>query len=338
MIKDSERNTLIVGQMYGNVRVIEYAGYEISYEKCGKDEPYERKNHYWKVECSICGCTKLMKEKNIRVNPKSCGCNRTVGLINRSRGLSDGSIRPASGEDNGMYKHGESNSKLHHVWKDIRYRCSNPKNSSYKYYGAKGITVCEEWNDPKIGYANFSKWAKDNGYTEDEHCSIQRVNNDKGYNPDNCFISSTDHKTNESSYNTMINWDGFDYSLTELCQRFGQKKSKVSNRIYEGKTLEEAVLAKDWTPGWEGKAERDDYVANHGPYRQHPENVTAFVFTDYPEISTVDPSLQTLSRERIAEIRGLIKAPQETEEEYQRAREAAKQSLIENLKNQKTEE
>lgn len=62
----------------------------------------------------------------------------------------------------------------------MKQRCENPSDHAFRYYGAKGIRVCEEWQT----YAEFKEWAAANGYQE--HLSIDRLNADLGYAPDNC--------------------------------------------------------------------------------------------------------------------------------------------------------
>ena len=64
-------------------------------------------------------------------------------------------------------------------------RCMNPKDDHYKWYGARGITVCDEW----LEFAPFRDWAMENGYdahAEFGKCTIDRIDNDKGYSPVNC--------------------------------------------------------------------------------------------------------------------------------------------------------
>ena len=77
-------------------------------------------------------------------------------------------------------KHGGTKEKLFNVWVSMRQRCSNPNNPEYKNYGARGISICEEWND----YERFKEWALSNGY--EEGLSIDRINNNEGYRPGNC--------------------------------------------------------------------------------------------------------------------------------------------------------
>ena len=79
-----------------------------------------------------------------------------------------------------MNKHGMSHDKLYRAWKSMRNRCNNPNDKRYHRYGARGIKVCEEWNDSN----NFILWAKTHGYKEG--LSIERIDIDKDYEPSNC--------------------------------------------------------------------------------------------------------------------------------------------------------
>jgi hypothetical protein len=74
--------------------------------------------------------------------------------------------------------------KLYNVWKSIRQRCFNANNKSYKNYGGRGISICEEWSS----YDLFLNWALDNGYKDG--LSIDRVNNDGNYEPSNCRFTN----------------------------------------------------------------------------------------------------------------------------------------------------
>ena len=78
-------------------------------------------------------------------------------------------------------RHGLYYTRLHRIWTNMKSRCYNPKTNRYHRYGARGITVCNEWlNDFKV----FYDWAMNNGYNDS--LTIDRIDNDKGYSPDNC--------------------------------------------------------------------------------------------------------------------------------------------------------
>lgn len=77
-------------------------------------------------------------------------------------------------------KHDMSHTSLYSRWRDIKQRCLNPNNNNYKYYGGRGIKICEEWLD----FNNFRQWALNNGYSEE--LSIDRIDNNGDYEPLNC--------------------------------------------------------------------------------------------------------------------------------------------------------
>jgi hypothetical protein len=78
--------------------------------------------------------------------------------------------------------HGDRKNRapLYRTWSSMRERCSNPKRKDYHRYGGRGVSVCAEWDD----YLAFKAWALANGY--EQHLTIDRVENDGGYEPGNC--------------------------------------------------------------------------------------------------------------------------------------------------------
>lgn len=77
--------------------------------------------------------------------------------------------------------HGESRTPLYRRWKSMRERCSNPQHQNYKYYGGKGIRVCDEWNKD---FFAFKKWAASSGYSPE--LELDRIDPAKDYSPENC--------------------------------------------------------------------------------------------------------------------------------------------------------
>jgi hypothetical protein len=77
-------------------------------------------------------------------------------------------------------KHGGAGTRLYKCWANMIHRCENPKVRSYKYYGAEGIRVCEEWHD----FHTFQTWAISHGY--EDSLTIERIDNDEDYTPENC--------------------------------------------------------------------------------------------------------------------------------------------------------
>ena len=78
------------------------------------------------------------------------------------------------------YRHGMRHKRIYNIWRSMRQRCNNPNCRNYKNYGARGVTVCAEWEDPK----KFFLWANVAGY--DDGLTIDRIDCEKGYSPDNC--------------------------------------------------------------------------------------------------------------------------------------------------------
>lgn len=107
---------------------------------------------------------------------------------------------------------------LYGVWASMKYRCSNPKSISYKNYGGRGISVCDEW---AADYATFYAWALKNGYKKG--LQIDRVNNDLGYAPENCRWVSRETNCNNKSNNVHVEYDGKRYTAAQFAREYGLK-------------------------------------------------------------------------------------------------------------------
>ena len=130
--------------------------------------PNGKKRVKWLCRCD-CGNTVSVRSDSLRNGlTTSCGClNReNCSKIN--------------------YIHGKSKTRLHKVWRSMKDRCYNPNCISYPDYGGRGITICESWLN---SFMNFYDWAMASGYNQEAQygeCTIDRINNSKGYSPDNC--------------------------------------------------------------------------------------------------------------------------------------------------------
>ena len=112
--------------------------------------------------------------------------------------------------------HGDTTriSRLYRIWANMKARCGNPNNDRFHDYGARGITVCDEWDD----YLTFKRWAMSNGY--EDHLTIDRVDNDKGYSPDNCRWVNRYTQQNNMRSNTIIHYGGESHTLAEWSRIF----------------------------------------------------------------------------------------------------------------------
>ena len=125
--------------------------------------------------------------------------------------------------------------KLYRRWKNIIHRCTNPKATSYENYGGKGITVCYEWSreNPK-GFENFEKWMYSQGYNPDapfRDQTIDRIDNNKGYNPDNCRLISNFEQQANTKKNVFITINGETHHISEWSRITGLSKVCITRRL-----------------------------------------------------------------------------------------------------------
>lgn len=132
-------------------------------------------------------------------------------------------------------KHGLSKTRLHRIWRGMRSRCSNPNDVEYKWYGKKGIRVCEEWNDFMV----FREWSLANGYSDE--LSIDRIDGKKGYSPDNCRWTTMKVQQNNRCNNHVIEYKGKIHTMSEWAEIIGIAPKTLSKRLCDGWDVEKAL-------------------------------------------------------------------------------------------------
>lgn len=150
----------------------------------------------------------------------------------------------ARGKANHFYKHGKAKDPLYNICTQMIARCHNPNNASYYNYGARGITVCDEW---RYDRSKFVDWAKENGYRKG--LSIDRIDNSKGYSPDNCRWVERLIQQNNTRRNRYLTVDGETHSISEWARIKGISKNSIETRLRRGMSEEEAVklpLKRGW--------------------------------------------------------------------------------------------
>lgn len=176
------------------------------------------KNKYgeylWECECNCgSGIIVVCRAQDLKSgNTKSCGC-----------------LARETARKN-FIKHGDSKSRLYVVWKAIIKRTSNPNDSCYKYYGGRGIGVCNEW----LNYENFRKWAYESGYKSNAHfgeCTIERIDVNKGYEPDNCCWVSMKEQANNKRNNVIVAFNGESHTYSEWDNIMGFPRGTVEGRL-----------------------------------------------------------------------------------------------------------
>ena len=105
--------------------------------------------------------------------------------------------------------HGMSDTRLYRIYKHILNRCNNKNDNRYDRYGARGITICEEWKD----FNRFAEWALANGYND--KLSIDRINVNMGYSPDNCRWADAHQQSNNRSNNKLYTYNSATHTIAE---------------------------------------------------------------------------------------------------------------------------
>lgn len=113
------------------------------------------------------------------------------------------------------------------AWKSIRARCYSRRNDHYRYYGGRGIKVCDRWRD------SFEAFLEDMGPRPEGH-SIHRINNDGNYEPGNCRWATNEEQARNKSNNVIIELDGIRKTAADWAQELGLDMSTLCKRIKRG--------------------------------------------------------------------------------------------------------
>ena len=166
-------------ERYGRLLVISRASDYVA--------PNGKKHVMWKCVCDCGNETVVDVCQLVQGHTKSCGCiaNENARTFN--------------------FVHGGRKDRLYHVFANMKNRCYNSNATDYKYYGGRGIEICDEWRD---NYAVFREWALNNGYDENAakgKCTIDRIDVNGNYEPANCRW--VDMKTQSRNRRNVINND-----------------------------------------------------------------------------------------------------------------------------------
>ena len=99
-------------------------------------------------------------------------------------------------------RHGCKHTRLYQIWCGMKNRCYSLNNPSYKYYGARGITICDDWRND---FSTFKEWAETNGY--EENLTIDRIDNNGNYEPSNCRWITMGEQVTHQRNTKMIDID-----------------------------------------------------------------------------------------------------------------------------------
>jgi hypothetical protein len=189
---------------------------------------------YWRCLCD-CGETRLVKTQHLRGgDTKSCGCLKK----DRQRALSVAGVAArkarAKPKPERKHRHGMSGSRSYKIWSCMRARCENPNHNHYSYYGGRGIAVCEQWK-------NFEGFLADMGEAP-SGMTIERVDNDRGYEPGNCRWASRADQNRNTRRNRLLTYDGASLTISEWARRIGINEQTIASRIDDsGWTVADAL-------------------------------------------------------------------------------------------------
>lgn len=190
------------GQKFGRWTVIEQAG----------NSP--RGAALWLSLC-ICGATGHPSGTDLRSGKStSCGCASVEKATARVR------------------THGDSGTRLHRIWKNIRARCLRETHPQFPDYGGRGVAICPEWSD----FGTFRDWALLNGYAD--NLSIERSDVDGDYTPGNCIWANA---TTQSRNRRFVARAPDGTPWCEIAARNGITATQYNGRVHEGWTREQAA-------------------------------------------------------------------------------------------------
>ena len=202
-------NTIIdlTGQTFGRWKVIERA--ENSKDGSAK----------WLCECSCENHTKrIVLGRSLRNgSSRSCGCLKDE--LSKQRA-----------------KHHGAGTRLYRIWRNMKERCYNPNNTYYKNYGGRGITICEEWRN---NFSIFQSWAFSTGY--EDNLTIDRINNDKGYEPNNCKWATRMEQSKNLQKNIILEYNGEKHTMAEWSRKLNIPYMALCHRIERGWDVERAL-------------------------------------------------------------------------------------------------
>ena len=170
------------------------------------------KGSKWKCICD-CGNTTIVSTSHLTSgHTTSCGCDRHKYHIRRKK------------------------PNISILYSNIKQRCTNPKSSSYERYGAKGITMYKEWIDNPKSFKKYVMSLKN--YGKDGYISIDRINNNGNYEPDNIRWATLEMQNQNKRGVTLVKYKGQIKSLTKWSVELGLNKDKLCSLLRRGKSID----------------------------------------------------------------------------------------------------
>lgn len=269
-----------IKEKHGGIRILDLVGYKFSHltvtEYAGYD--HNRKMHYWYCDCDCNGPNskhiKISELNLLQNHTTSCGCE---------------AIRIRSNPYIYEFEHRTGlplfGTQIYDSWCVMHKRCFDPNHENYIHYHDKGITICNEWLRSIIGYnennspiysddfsglIRFAEWSyfTPSGYNPNIlDISINRINNDIGYSPNNCIWCDMFLQQSYRTDNSIIDFYEAEYTVAAIARKFNLDKDFVKNRIKYGWPIEDVLFIPDiGKNGPFGKITRKEYKETHHVY------------------------------------------------------------------------
>lgn len=141
--------------------------------------------------------------------------------------------------------------RLSRIFNHMKLRCYNANHHNYKNYGARGIKLCDEWNNRELAHEEgrttkgslvFKKWALENGYAD--NLTIDRIDVNKNYSPENCRWVSVKFQENNKRTNHFLTYKGETKTMKQWCEELKLNYNTVRTRIRRGCSVEIAFETK----------------------------------------------------------------------------------------------
>jgi hypothetical protein len=194
----------MIGQKFGRLTVLCFH----SRQGLGK-----RRSLLWKCRCH-CGSYCVVPGRSLRSgHTLSCGCLQ------------------AEASKEAVTKHGMTGTAEHKAWLAMKQRCVNSNDAGFHNYGGRGLSVCERWND-------FSAFLADMGPRPTHAHSLERIDNNQGYGPDNCMWANKKTQCNNQRRSVRITFNGVTQTLMQWSEATGINYGTLRKRRRHGWTAE----------------------------------------------------------------------------------------------------
>ena len=200
----------LTGQRFGRLTVLE------------RGPNNNRNRATWKCRCD-CGTAKTIAGASlVRGYSTSCGCYNSEQTSKRN------------------YRHGLTNTAEYRAWTGMFTRCTNPEYRAFSRYGGRGIIVCERWSGEN-GFANF---LNDMGFRPSTQHSLDRINVDGNYEPENCRWATQKEQMRNTKNSVYFTYRGETKTLPEWAELLGIAYHTLYRRIKNGWPLEKAFTKR----------------------------------------------------------------------------------------------